>query len=223
MKIEEIVKAVQKCLDAKIGSKDWISIRSLLYGTIVHVRDTKTFKIFEVNYYGKYKEYNECGPYIKSAIFDLDGDYEYYDPVRVYGVGYLIPNEQVESDDKEEGSEENITLSTILERAQQRKEIRFCGNGGDFYISSPSVEVKTMSISEYARHNYYRKKIGVQHSIPFDMNMPNNAYVILLIDCQDSYNSEHINNTWFKLDELFGNYGSIIKLNLKTSYGFNAN
>lgn len=222
MKIKEIVKSIQKCIDADIESKDYRSIRSIMYGNTVYIRDTKTSKIFNVNYWGNYAEYDECG-HTRNAIIDLDGDYEYYDPVRVYGVGYLLSNEQTGSGNNENSSEESMTLSSILECARQRKEVKFCGIGCTFYIGGPSAEVRIMSISDFAHHNYRRKKVGTRCSIPFDMNMPDNAYAVLLIECQDEYSPECVSDTWSRLDELFANYGSITKLDLKTSYGLDAN
>lgn len=222
MKIGTIIDDIRAALDSHIDTKAYIKMEDILYGNDVCIRDIATSKLYWVNYNGEWWEDGECG-YNPAATYYLTGDYEYYDPVRVYGVGYLTPKDEVDAYvcfdscrdpyfhdfDWQPESEDDIDIIPLY--------------GRDFYARGGSCEIKIKNIKSFAKHNCARKRVGARHSIPFDANAADNAIVVLIVKCHDRVDADP-EQAWADIETIFGDKFDIKKLDLKgRSYGYSAN
>ena len=200
-------------------------VKYVINGNGLYIRDTKTKEVFYVNYNSEWCRNDWLDTLHPNVECQLVGDYEFYDPARVYSVGYLVSNNGELSKD-----ETSKLVSECIKRYMDEKKsmndnntIRFCGVGCNFYTHFGSAEVEIRSIDHFKELNICRKRAGARRSIPFDTAMPENALTIWLVDCEYDYTQERIEETWSKLSDIFSSDFSITKLDLKHSYGLTAN
>ena len=229
MTIKRIIQLIRQYLDhdqyAIYPYKVKNVVKYVLNGNGLYVRNIDTKEVFYVNYNGEWMRNDWSDTMHPNAEHCLTGDYDFYDPVRVYGVGYLIPSNGELSED-----EASKLVNECIKRYMDEKKsmndnntIRFCGVGCSFYTHFGSAEVEIRDTGWFKARNICRKWAGARRSIPFDSTMPENAFAIWLVDCEYDYTQERIEETWLKLNDIFSSDFSITKLDLKHSYGLTAN
>lgn len=227
MKIPEIVDKLRDCLSG-YRSKFSNALGYVCYGSFIYIRNKKTLEVFALNQYGKYKVYNKDIQFEKDAYTNLiEGDYEIYDPIRVYGVAYLIP-------DKKDASSTEIIGEMYKKFESDSKENRLCGcsawiNGSpssfDLYTKDENFQIRVMSVTKYAHLNNTRKSIE-SRCIPFDKSMPDNSIVLLFILDELRYEELGKPSVDISLNNMpYKDFGlkSCHKINFNKSYGFHAN
>lgn len=230
MTIDNILNDMKLCYDADYGTAGWYHpLHSLVFGAgYIYIRDTKTKEIFILNVHGYYHGYNEY-EYRADAKKHLSGDYEYFDPIRVYGVSYLVPEQGVLT-------KETITAmyrALIAYHYANDMEQPFCGGSvwvdgytDEFSFYCGQTQINVMSVKAFAYLNNNRRLLGAQ-SIPYNSQIPDNAIVIMLINDMDKRKAlpEETDPTkaWSFIDSFFGEELTVIKMDIKKDYGHRAN
>ena len=233
MTIDSILNDMKLCYDADYGTAGWYHpLHSNMISDYTYIRDTKTKEIFVLNVHGYYHGYKDY-EYKSDAKRYLSGDYEYFDPIRVYGVGYLIPEQGVPV-------KETITnmyyALCAYHYANDKDKCFFCGGSmwvdgytdkfSFYHDNIDSTQIEVMSVKEFAYLNNNRRLLGAQ-SIPYNSQVPDNAVVVMLINDMDKRkvfpDETDPAKAWSFIDSFFGEELAVIKMDIRKDYGHRAN